>query len=179
MTASALTLTTSTPTRSCVSSLATPPSPIPAPFLPLWRLSTSRPRPAPASTTPSSSTDPAVIGVSTTLSLLMLLTAFSPMSPAVLLSSGSWRTVVVVGVSSFLQSSVGVIYAPERDILTLFTGHPIHIHLVDFKVLSRSNDAGRTVLPYESAGLKDVVWLAPNEIVTVEAHYAPWDGLGP
>ncbi|KAM7190926.1 putative bilirubin oxidase precursor [Rhypophila sp. PSN 637] len=56
--------------------------------------------------------------------------------------------------------------------------HPIHIHLVDFKVLSRSNpDAGRTLYPYETLGLKDVVWLAPNEIVRVEAHYAPWDGV--
>lgn len=55
--------------------------------------------------------------------------------------------------------------------------HPIHIHLVDFRVLSRSNDDGRIVYPYESLGLKDVVWLAPKEIVTVEAHYAPWDGV--
>ncbi|KAK4663750.1 hypothetical protein QC763_611170 [Podospora pseudopauciseta] len=55
--------------------------------------------------------------------------------------------------------------------------HPIHIHLVDFKVLWRSNDDGRPVYNYEAQGLKDVVWLAPNEIVRVEAHYAPWDGV--
>ncbi|KAK6859908.1 hypothetical protein PG995_003544 [Apiospora arundinis] len=54
--------------------------------------------------------------------------------------------------------------------------HPIHIHLVDFKVVSRKN--GRAaVLPYEAAGLKDVVWLGPNEEVIVEANYAPWDGV--
>ncbi|KAK4443350.1 putative bilirubin oxidase precursor [Podospora aff. communis PSN243] len=52
--------------------------------------------------------------------------------------------------------------------------HPIHVHLVDFRVLWRSDDDDRSVLPYEAAGLKDVVWLAPNEIVRVEAHYAPW-----
>lgn len=55
--------------------------------------------------------------------------------------------------------------------------HPIHIHLVDFKVLSRSDDDDRILYEYEKKGLKDVVWLAPNEIVKVEAHYAPWDGL--
>ncbi|KAF1953920.1 phenol oxidase A [Byssothecium circinans] len=52
--------------------------------------------------------------------------------------------------------------------------HPIHVHLVDFKVLSRN---GRGVEPYESAGLKDVVWLGKNEVVKVEAHYAPWNGV--
>lgn len=52
--------------------------------------------------------------------------------------------------------------------------HPIHVHLVDFRVLSRT---GRGVEPYESAGLKDVVWLGKNEEVIVEAHYAPWNGV--
>jgi len=55
--------------------------------------------------------------------------------------------------------------------------HPIHIHLVDFKVLSRQNGRGNTVYAYESQGLKDVVWLGPGETVKVEAHYAPWDGV--
>ncbi|SPO03603.1 probable Bilirubin oxidase [Cephalotrichum gorgonifer] len=53
--------------------------------------------------------------------------------------------------------------------------HPIHVHLVDFKVLSRSGN--RAVMPYEAAGLKDVVWLGKDETVIVEAHYAPWDGV--
>ncbi|KAJ4300954.1 hypothetical protein N0V90_003043 [Kalmusia sp. IMI 367209] len=52
--------------------------------------------------------------------------------------------------------------------------HPIHVHLVDFKVLQRN---GRGVEAYESAGLKDVVWLGKNEVVLVEAHYAPWNGV--
>lgn len=52
--------------------------------------------------------------------------------------------------------------------------HPVHVHLVDFKVLSRT---GRGVEPYEAAGLKDVVWLGKNEEVLVEAHYAPWNGV--
>jgi bilirubin oxidase len=52
--------------------------------------------------------------------------------------------------------------------------HPIHVHLVDFKVVSRTD---RGVEPYEAAGLKDVVWLGKGETVVVEAHYAPWDGV--
>lgn len=61
--------------------------------------------------------------------------------------------------------------------------HPIHIHLVDFQVVSRTvtnpNQAsGRTVVEaYESAGLKDVITLGENESVQVVAKYAPWDGI--
>ncbi|PVI05199.1 bilirubin oxidase [Periconia macrospinosa] len=54
--------------------------------------------------------------------------------------------------------------------------HPIHIHLVEFHILSRTG--GRNyVEPYEAAGLKDVVWLAPGETVKVVAQYAPWPGV--
>lgn len=49
--------------------------------------------------------------------------------------------------------------------------HPIHVHLVDFKVLKRTGGRG-AVMPYEAAGLKDVVWLGPGETVLVEANYA-------
>ncbi|KAH8846760.1 hypothetical protein MCOR02_011571 [Pyricularia oryzae] len=56
--------------------------------------------------------------------------------------------------------------------------HPIHMHLVDFRIISRQGGARNGVVePYESKGLKDVVWLARNEKVLVEAHYAPWDGV--
>ncbi|KAK1534811.1 bilirubin oxidase [Colletotrichum costaricense] len=55
--------------------------------------------------------------------------------------------------------------------------HPIHIHLVDFRVIKRVNGRSNTVFPYESQGLKDVVWVGPGETVTVEAHYAPWPGV--
>jgi bilirubin oxidase len=54
--------------------------------------------------------------------------------------------------------------------------HPIHVHLVDFKILSRTGGRG-TLYDYETKGLKDVVWLGPNEKVKVQAHYAPWDGV--
>ncbi|KAL1593135.1 hypothetical protein SLS60_010742 [Paraconiothyrium brasiliense] len=54
--------------------------------------------------------------------------------------------------------------------------HPVHIHLVDFKVISRSGGRDE-VADYESAGWKDVVWLAAGESVQVIARYAPWDGI--
>ncbi|KAI0394793.1 Cupredoxin [Xylariaceae sp. FL0594] len=54
--------------------------------------------------------------------------------------------------------------------------HPIHVHLVDFRVISRTG-SHRPVEPYEAHGLKDVVWLAEGETVQVEAHYEPWTGL--
>ncbi|KAK7914450.1 hypothetical protein PG985_012153 [Apiospora marii] len=94
--------------------------------------------------------------------------------------NGGWR---INGVS-FADTANRVLAKPPRgkvETWKLINGgggwsHPIHIHLVDFKVVSRKN--GRNaVMPYEAAGLKDVVWLGPNEEVVVEANYAPWDGL--
>lgn len=54
--------------------------------------------------------------------------------------------------------------------------HPVHIHLIDFQVISRV-DGKRGVLPYEKEALKDVVLLGTNEKVQVIARYAPWDGV--
>jgi len=54
--------------------------------------------------------------------------------------------------------------------------HPVHMHLIDFQIISRSGGR-RTVLPYETAGLKDVVLLEPGEVVNVVAMYGPWNGL--
>ncbi|KAF2028812.1 bilirubin oxidase [Setomelanomma holmii] len=54
--------------------------------------------------------------------------------------------------------------------------HPVHIHLVDFQVLSRIGGRNE-VSPYEAAGMKDVVWLSPNETIRVVARYAPWQGV--
>lgn len=50
---------------------------------------------------------------------------------------------------------------------------PVHIHLVDFQILSRTSGK-RGLLPYESNSLKDVVLLGTNEKVKVIAEYAPW-----
>ena len=54
--------------------------------------------------------------------------------------------------------------------------HPAHIHLVNFQILERTGGA-RPALPYETAGLKDVVFLAPGESVRTLAWYGPWNGL--
>jgi bilirubin oxidase len=54
--------------------------------------------------------------------------------------------------------------------------HPVHIHLVDFQITSRTGGRN-SVMPYESAGRKDVVYLAPGETVQVIARYAPWAGV--
>ena len=49
--------------------------------------------------------------------------------------------------------------------------HPLHIHLVDFKVLSRNGGAGDAA----RAGPKDVVYTGENEIVKLLVRF---DGLG-
>jgi FtsP/CotA-like multicopper oxidase with cupredoxin domain len=48
--------------------------------------------------------------------------------------------------------------------------HPLHIHLVDFRILSRRGGSGR-VEAWEK-GPKDVVYVGEGEIVEVLVHYA-------
>lgn len=54
--------------------------------------------------------------------------------------------------------------------------HPVHMHMVDFQILSRTGGRG-AVTAAEKAALKDTVWLARGETVRVIARFAPWDGL--
>jgi len=54
--------------------------------------------------------------------------------------------------------------------------HPIHIHLIDFQVTSRTGGRG-VVEPYEALGLKDVVYLGTGEEVELTAFYQPWSGV--
>ena len=54
--------------------------------------------------------------------------------------------------------------------------HPVHVHLVDFQIVSRTGGS-RGLAPYESAGLKDIVLLEPGETVQVLAYYGPWNGV--
>jgi FtsP/CotA-like multicopper oxidase with cupredoxin domain len=51
--------------------------------------------------------------------------------------------------------------------------HPVHVHLVDFKILSRTKN-GR-VQPYEQ-GPKDVAYVGEGEIVRVVAKFGPHEG---
>lgn len=44
------------------------------------------------------------------------------------------------------------------------------------QIVSRSGGS-RGLLPYETAGLKDTVFLTPGEVVHVLAYYGPWNGL--
>ncbi|KAL0941611.1 bilirubin oxidase, partial [Colletotrichum truncatum] len=95
-------------------------------------------------------------------------------------NGGDWR---INGVT-FADVNNRVLARPKRGTIEVWElenssggwSHPIHIHLVDFRVIKRVNGRG-AVMPYEYNGLKDVVWLGPGETVTVEAHYAPWPGV--
>jgi bilirubin oxidase len=58
--------------------------------------------------------------------------------------------------------------------------HPVHVHLVEFHVISRTGGFGngvRDVLPYEAAAWKDVVYVGEGETVQVVAKFAPWAGV--
>lgn len=67
----------------------------------------------------------------------------------------------------------------ERWILTNKSGgwsHPIHIHLIDFQIVSRVGGRG-AVTGYEAVSLKDVVYLGENEEVELVANFQPWGGV--
>ena len=50
--------------------------------------------------------------------------------------------------------------------------HPVHIHLIDFKILDRN---GKPPLPYE-LGPKDTAYVGENETVRVLARFGPHEG---
>ncbi len=56
---------------------------------------------------------------------------------------------------------------------TSSTAHPMHIHGVQFRVISRSS---RGIEPWET-GLKDTVLVLPNEVVTILIHFTAEPGL--
>ncbi|KAJ4313124.1 hypothetical protein N0V94_007103 [Neodidymelliopsis sp. IMI 364377] len=95
-------------------------------------------------------------------------------------SGGQWT---VNGIT-FADVNNRILAKPPRGKIEIwelenFSGgwsHPVHIHLVDFQILSRTGGK-RSVLAYEKEALKDVVLLGQNEKVTVIARYAPYDGV--
>lgn len=95
-------------------------------------------------------------------------------------SNGEWQ---INGVT-FSDIKNRILAKPQRGVLEVWElenssggwSHPIHIHLIDFRVISRTGGK-RAVQPYEAEALKDVVWLGPNEKVKVLARWAPWDGV--
>lgn len=95
-------------------------------------------------------------------------------------SNGAWT---VNGVT-FADVNNRILAKPQRGAIEVWElenssggwSHPVHIHLVDFQILSRTGGK-RPVLDYEKEALKDVVLLGENEKVTVIARYAPYDGV--
>jgi spore coat protein A, manganese oxidase len=85
----------------------------------------------------------------------------------------TWQDVIDSG----FQATVG---NPELDAVEVWTlenksggwFHPVHIHLVDFKILDRD---GRPPLPHER-GPKDVVYVGEGEKVRVIAKFGPRKG---
>ncbi|KAH7089363.1 bilirubin oxidase precursor [Auriculariales sp. MPI-PUGE-AT-0066] len=94
--------------------------------------------------------------------------------------NGEWR---INGVG-FADAANRVLAHPKRgdtemwELINKSGGwtHPIHVHLVDFQIVSRTGGRG-AVEPYELVALKDVVYLGTNERVKVRARFEPWDGL--
>jgi hypothetical protein len=95
-------------------------------------------------------------------------------------TNGQWA---VNGVT-FADVNNRILAKPKRGAIEVWElenssggwSHPVHIHLVDFQILTRTGGK-RSVLPYEREALKDVVLLGENEKVTVIARYAPYDGV--
>ncbi|OAF99004.1 Cupredoxin [Paraphaeosphaeria sporulosa] len=92
---------------------------------------------------------------------------------------GEWK---VNGVT-FADVNNRILAKPPRGAIEIWElenggggwSHPVHIHLIDFQIISRTG--GRPVLNYEKEALKDVVLLGTSETVRVIARYAPWDGV--
>jgi FtsP/CotA-like multicopper oxidase with cupredoxin domain len=53
--------------------------------------------------------------------------------------------------------------------------HPVHIHLIDFQILSRTGDKRSGVQPFER-GPKDVVYVGESETVQIIARFGPQAG---
>jgi hypothetical protein len=95
-------------------------------------------------------------------------------------TNGQWT---VNGVT-FADVNNRILAKPQRGAVEVWElenssggwSHPVHIHLVDFQILTRTGGK-RSVLNYEKEALKDVVLLGENEKVTVIARYAPYDGV--
>lgn len=85
---------------------------------------------------------------------------------------------------TFAQTENRILAKPQRGAVEVWElenssggwSHPVHIHLVDFQVISREGGK-RPVFDYEKKGLKDVVLLGENEKVRVVARFQPWDGV--
>jgi FtsP/CotA-like multicopper oxidase with cupredoxin domain len=88
----------------------------------------------------------------------------------------TWADVIDSGFQAVLAE-------PEQDSVEVWRlrtssggwHHPVHIHLVDFKILSRTGQKVTGVFPYER-GPKDVVFVGEYETVDVIARFGPQVG---
>ena len=85
----------------------------------------------------------------------------------------TWRDVIDSGFT-FTLANPALNSVEVWEIANLSGGwfHPFHIHLIDFRVLSRN---GGPPMPHE-LGPKDVVYVGPNETVRVAARFGPQKG---
>ncbi|MFN0029353.1 MAG: multicopper oxidase domain-containing protein [Acidimicrobiales bacterium] len=84
------------------------------------------------------------------------------------INGNTWKTVVASGYQHVEARPVkGTVEIWEIENSSGGWFHPTHIHLVDFKVLSRN---GKPPHPYEQ-GPKDTVYVGENEIVRVLIHF--------
>ncbi|KAL6806324.1 Cupredoxin [Trichoderma sp. SZMC 28013] len=72
------------------------------------------------------------------------------------------------------QSGASEVWVLENH--NSYWSHPIHVHLVDFQLISRSGGRN-TIEPYEKAALKDIAVLGPEETVTIAVSFAPFSGV--
>ncbi|HET9871159.1 MAG TPA: multicopper oxidase domain-containing protein, partial [Propionibacteriaceae bacterium] len=89
------------------------------------------------------------------------------------LNGQSWQQVIDSGYKTVLANpGLGDTEIWEIENSSGGWFHPVHIHLVDFKILSRN---GRAPFNYE-LGPKDVVYVGENETVRVLAKFGPHRG---
>ena len=91
------------------------------------------------------------------------------------ISNQTWADVV----ASNFQALLATATAGQPEVWTLknLSGgwfHPIHIHLIDFKILSRTVGKNPGIAPYER-GPKDVVYLGENDTIEVIGRFGPAD----
>jgi FtsP/CotA-like multicopper oxidase with cupredoxin domain len=95
-------------------------------------------------------------------------------------TSGSWTINGVTWAEVIRSGYTSVVADPEPNSIEIWdfvnkSGgwfHPIHVHLIDFKILKRN---GSAPFPYEN-GPKDVAYVGEGETVRVIAKFGPHEG---
>lgn len=89
------------------------------------------------------------------------------------IGGSSWAEVIASGYQKvFAQVAMDSVEEWEIENKSGGWFHPVHIHLVDFKIISRN---GKAPMPYE-AGPKDVVYVGEGEKVKVLMRFGPHKG---